>query len=120
MYWDFNCGNLTPAVGVFAILAGLAKPQPGTTTVSVYQTNTRTILGIEVPTDDYGVPVFEGTARTAGVTGTGAPVLTNFSRTVGASLGGALFPTGNRTDVLTVPGVGDLRLFRSGAASARR
>lgn len=108
VYWDFNCGNLTPAVGVFAILAGLVKPQPGTTTVSVYQTNTRTILGIEVPTDDYGVPVFEGSARTAGVTGTGAPVLTNFSRTAGASLGGALFPTGNRTDVLTVPGVGDL------------
>lgn len=108
VYWDFNCGNLTPAVGLFAILAGLVKPQPGTTRVSVYQTNTRTILGIEVPTDAYGVPLFDGTAQTAGISGTGAPVLTNFSKTVGASLGGSLFPTGNRTDVLTVPDVGDL------------
>jgi 2-methylaconitate cis-trans-isomerase PrpF len=108
VYWDFNCGNLTPAVGVFAILAGFVKPKPGTTEVSVYQTNTRMILGIEVPTDADGVPVFDGAAQTAGVSGTGAPVLTNFSRTVGASLGGGLFPTGNRSDVLTVPKVGDI------------
>jgi len=108
VYWDFNCGNLTPAVGVFAILAGLVEPKPGVTNVSVYQTNTRMILGIEIPTDDDGVPLTDGTGVSAGVTGTGAAALTNFSRTVGASLGGDLFPTGNRTDVISVPGIGDL------------
>lgn len=108
VYWDFNCGNLTPAVGIFAILAGLVEPRPGVTEISVYQTNTRMILGIEIPTDADGVPLIDGTAHTAGVAGTGAPVLTDFSRTVGASLGGGLFPTGNRTDVLTLPGIGDI------------
>jgi len=108
VYWDFNCGNLTPAVGVFAILAGLVEPKPGVTHVSVYQTNTKMILGIEIPTDAAGVPLMDGPARTAGVSGTGSPVLTNFSRTVGASLGGSLFPTGNRTDTLTLAGIGDI------------
>ena len=45
-----------------------------------------------------------GQAEVAGVSGTAAPVRTDFSATVGASLGGGLFPTGNRSDVPDVPG----------------
>lgn len=108
VYWDFNCGNLTPAVGVFAILAGLVEARPGRAQVSVYQTNTRMILGIEIPADSDGVPLVDGEDETAGVFGTAAATTTDFSRTVGASLGGDLFPTGNRTDILTLPGIGDI------------
>lgn len=108
VYWDFNCGNLTPAVGIFAILAGLVEAQPDTTRVSVYQTNTRMRLGIEIATGPDGTPLMDGQSETAGVSGSGASVLTDFSATVGASLGGGVFPTGNRTDTLTVPGVGSL------------
>ena len=106
VYWDFNCGNLTPSVGTFAILAGLVRPEPGVTTVSIYQTNTGMLLTVEVPTGADGAPLVSGDYEIAGVTGTGPAVMTDFARTVGASLGGPLFPTGNRTDVLDVPGHG--------------
>jgi hypothetical protein len=106
VFWDFNCGNLTPSVGTFAILAGMVPAKPGLTTVRVYQTNTKMLLTIEVPTDDDGAPLVEGDYVNAGVTGTGAAVWTDFSRATGASLGGDLFPTGHRADVLDVPGIG--------------
>jgi 2-methylaconitate cis-trans-isomerase PrpF len=109
VYWDFNCGNLTPSVGTFAILAGLVTPEPGLTTVRIYQTNTRMLIKVEVPTAADGSPLVAGDFRIAGVSGTGAAVMTDFSLATGASLGGALFPTGNRVDVLSVPGIGDLR-----------
>lgn len=108
VYWDFNCGNLTPGVGTFAILAGLVKGKPGTTTVRVYQTNTKMLLSVEVPTAQDGTPLVSGDYEIAGVTGTGPAVVTNFSRAVGASLGGALFPTGNRSDRIDVPGFGQV------------
>jgi 2-methylaconitate cis-trans-isomerase PrpF len=108
VYWDFNCGNLTPAVGTFAILAGLVPATPGVTSVRVYQTNTRMLLTVEVPTGPDGSPLVAGDFEMAGVTGPGAPVTTDFSRAIGASLGGGLFPTGRRTDVVTVPGVGEV------------
>lgn len=108
VYWDFNCGNLTPAVGTFAILAGLVPAVPGSTTVRVHQTNTRMLLTVEVPTGPDGSPLVAGDFEMAGVTGAGAPVTTDFSRAIGASLGGGLFPTGRRTDVVTVPGVGEV------------
>jgi 2-methylaconitate cis-trans-isomerase PrpF len=109
VYWDFNCGNLTPAVGTFAILAGLVPARPGSVRVRVFQTNTRMLLTVEVPTGPDGAPLVAGDFAMAGVSGTGAPVTTDFSRAVGASLGGGLFPTGRRTDVLAVPGVGRVR-----------
>jgi len=106
VFWDFNCGNLTPSVGTFAILAGLVPTEPGLVTVRVYQTNTKMLLTIEVPTGPDGDPLVGGDYEIAGVTGSGAAVLTDFSRATGASLGGDLFPTGHRIDVLDVPGVG--------------
>ncbi len=108
VYCDFNCGNLTPAVGTFALLKGLVAASPGTTRVRIYQTNTRMMLGVELPTDSSGNPLMDGSLEIAGVSGSAAPVLTDFSTTVGASLGGELFPTGNRSDTLTVPGVGEV------------
>jgi 2-methylaconitate cis-trans-isomerase PrpF len=108
VYWDFNCGNLTPAVGTFALLAGLVEAEPGMTKVRVHQTNTHMLLAVHVPTDDNGAPIMEGSFEVAGVTGTAAPVLTDFSAAVGASLGGGLFPTGERKNVITVPEIGEV------------
>jgi 2-methylaconitate cis-trans-isomerase PrpF len=108
VYWDFNCGNLTPAVGTFAILAGLVEARPGRTAVRVHQTNTRMLLTVDVPTGPDGSPLVAGDFEIAGVTGSGAPVTTDFSRATGASLGGGLFPTGRRTDAVTVAGVGEV------------
>ncbi|MER7545140.1 PrpF domain-containing protein [Actinomadura sp.] len=106
VYWDFNCGNLTPGVGTYAVLKGLVPARPGTTRVRINQTNTRMLLNVDVPTADDGSLLMDGDLEVAGVSGTAAPVRTDFSATVGASLGGGLFPTGNRSDVLDVPGVG--------------
>jgi 2-methylaconitate cis-trans-isomerase PrpF len=108
VYWDFNCGNLTPGVGTFAILAGLVPARAGGTSVRVHQTNTRMPLTVDVPTGPDGSPLLAGDLEIAGVTGAGAPVTTDFSRAIGASLGGGLFPTGRRADVVTVPGVGEV------------
>src|ERR1700742_2804464 len=60
VYWDFNCGNLTPSVGTFAMLAGLVEPTPGTTAVRIYQTNTKMMLSVEVPTGPDGSPLVTG------------------------------------------------------------
>jgi 2-methylaconitate cis-trans-isomerase PrpF len=108
VYWDFNCGNLTPSVGTFALMTGMVPAAAGTTPVRIYQTNTRMLLLVEVPTDGDGRPLMDGPMTIAGVSGSAAPVLTDFSAAVGASLGGGLFPTGSRVDVLTVPGVGEV------------
>lgn len=109
VYWDFNCGNLTPSVGTYAILAGLVEPRPGSTTVRIYQTNTRILLSVEVPTGADGSPLVSGRHVTAGVAGTGPAVSTDFSRAGGASLARGLFPSGSRQERLTVPGVGEVR-----------
>jgi hypothetical protein len=108
VYWDFNCGNLTPSVGTYAILTGLVVATPGETTVRVYQTNTKMLLQIHVPTTTEGMPTMDGDLEIAGVTGSGPAVLTDFSRAVGASLGGGLFPTGNRIDAIAVQGRGEI------------
>lgn len=110
VYWDFNCGNLTPSVGTYAILAGLVTPTAGITTVRVYQTNTRMLLNVEVPTGADGSPLVSGDYRIAGVTGTGPEVKTDFSRSVGASLGGALLPTGHRVDRILLEGTGEIEV----------
>lgn len=109
VYWDFNCGNLTPSVGTYAILKGLVPGTPGTTTVRVYQTNTKMLLRIDVPTAEDGTPLMDGDFEMAGVSRKGPEVLTDFSQAVGASLGGNLFPTGNRIDTISVEGHGDIQ-----------
>jgi 2-methylaconitate cis-trans-isomerase PrpF len=109
VYWDMNCGNLISSVGTFAILAGLVEPQEGITRVRVFQTNTQRLIGVEVPVKD-GEPVVDGDLEIGGVPGSGAPVGIDFAQTVGASLGGSLFPSGNRRDTIEVPGHGPLEV----------
>jgi 2-methylaconitate cis-trans-isomerase PrpF len=110
VYWDMNCGNLIASVGTFAILAGYVPAVAPVTTVRVWQANTERIIKIEVPIGDDGQPVVDGPMAMGGVPGTGAPVSIDFSATAGASIDHGLFPTGNRTDIISVPDHGDLEV----------
>ncbi len=98
------CGNISAAVGQYAIEAGMVPAVEPVTRVRAYTTNLRRILTIEVPVRD-GKPVRLGTYKVPGVPGTGARILLDFADTAGGATG-SLLPTGNPVDVLEVAGVG--------------
>jgi 2-methylaconitate cis-trans-isomerase PrpF len=100
------CGNISSAVGQYAIEEGLVEPVEGITRVRVYTTNLKRVLTVEVPVRD-GRPVRLGTYRVPGVPGSGARILLDFSDTAGGATG-SLLPTGNAVDTLDVPGVGPI------------
>ncbi|ANB76944.1 3-methylitaconate isomerase [Paraburkholderia phytofirmans OLGA172] len=112
--WSGNCGNLSAAVGPFAISAGLVDasriPQNGVAVVRIWQANIgKTIIG-HVPITD-GAVQETGDFELDGVTFPAAEVQLEFldpaAEEEGA--GGAMFPTGNLVDDLEVPGVGTLK-----------
>ncbi|PWY93105.1 DUF453-domain-containing protein, partial [Aspergillus sclerotioniger CBS 115572] len=110
--YDANCGNISAAVGPFAIDEGLVKYRPGrsmdpkvkTQEVRIYNTGTRKVLSAHVPITEKGCFESEGTQAIAGVPGTGSPILMDYRSTIGAWLSRGLLPTGNITDTLTVAG----------------
>jgi 2-methylaconitate cis-trans-isomerase PrpF len=99
-----NCGNLSAAVGVYAIEEGYVAAREPTTTVRIYNTNTRQILLAHVPVHA-GQPAVAADYAVPGVPGTGAEIRLDFSQTTGSTTG-KLLPTGNRRDVLFVPQLG--------------
>jgi 2-methylaconitate cis-trans-isomerase PrpF len=99
-----NCGNISSAVGPFAIDEGLIDPVEPKTTVRIHQTNTRCILVAEVPVLN-GRAAVEGNYHIDGVPGTGARIDLDFSDTAGA-VTGRILPTGNPMDQMDVEGVG--------------
>lgn len=99
-----NCGNISSAVGPFAIDEGLVDPVAPTTTVRIHQTNTESILVAHVPVRN-GKAAVEGDYHIDGVPGTGARINMDFSDTAGA-VTGTILPTGNPVDRLDVEGVG--------------
>lgn len=106
--WLSLCGNISSAVGAYAIYEGLVTPTSPTTAVRVFNTNLNRVLTIEVPVLD-GRPVERGDYAVAGVPGTGARILVDFAATAGGATG-ALLPTGNPVDTLNVPGVGPVEM----------
>ncbi|HWA19430.1 MAG TPA: PrpF domain-containing protein [Devosia sp.] len=96
------CGNISSAVGAYAISAGLVAPTTPVTRVRVYNTNLERLLAIEVPVAD-GQPVEKGDYAVPGVPGTGARIDVDFADTAGAATG-ALLPTGAARDELVLPG----------------
>lgn len=99
-----TCGNLTAAVGPFAIEEGLVLGTDPITTVRIWQTNTRKRIHARVPTRD-GLPEVEGDYAIDGVPGTGARIALDFLDP-GGSVTGRLLPTGQPSEVLEVPRVG--------------
>jgi len=109
--WSGNCGNLTTAVGPFAIDAGiLSAPADGTAVVRIWQANIKKRIISHVPMKDGAVQEL-GDFELDGVTFPAAEVKLEFLDPAaddgdGEDAGGAMFPTGRRIDMLDVPGLG--------------
>jgi 2-methylaconitate cis-trans-isomerase PrpF len=111
-----NCGNMSSAMGPFAVDEGLLKVSGGEALVRVHNTNTKKIIWSRFPLDD-GLSAVDGDLAIPGVAGTGAPVKLEFREPGGATTG-KLLPTGNVADMLEVPGVGKIRVSMVDAANA--
>ncbi len=96
--FDINCGNISAAVGAYAVDEGLVPVGGSTATVRIHNTNTGRILIAGVPLAN-GRAAVEGDYVVHGVPGSGAPISLDFGQTAGG-ITGALLPTGNETDVL--------------------
>jgi 2-methylaconitate cis-trans-isomerase PrpF len=101
-----NCGNMSSAVGPYAIDEGLVRPREPVTTVRIFQVNTRKKIVAEVPVRN-GLYNEEGDFSIDGVPGTGGRITLHFLRPE-ASVTHALLPTGNTTDQVDIPGVGTI------------
>ncbi|EGI72212.1 protein PrpF [Pseudoalteromonas distincta] len=108
--WSGNCGNLTSAVGAFAISNGLIDksrvPNNGVAIVRVWQANIKKSILVHVPMTN-GEVQETGDFELDGVTFAAAEVKLEFIDPADGD--GALFPTGNVVDDLEVPGVGTLK-----------
>jgi 2-methylaconitate cis-trans-isomerase PrpF/tripartite-type tricarboxylate transporter receptor subunit TctC len=93
-----NCGNMLAGVAPFAIEQGLVRAADGSTTVRVFNVNTRTRIDATVHTPG-GRLTYAGDTRIDGVAGTAAPIRLDFLDAWGSATG-AVFPTGRRVDVL--------------------
>jgi len=102
--YEIVCGNISSAIGVYAIEEGLVPAVEPVTTVRVHNTNTHSILIIKVPVKD-GAPVVEGDFAIDGVPGTGAEVALDYSGTSGGATG-RLLPTGRVRDRVHVASLG--------------
>ena len=100
--WSNNCGNLSSAVGPFAVNEGLVKVKDGEVTIKIYQVNTDKIIhstfnvknGFTNPDGDYKI---------AGVSGSGSKIRLDYLEPGGSGTG-KLLPTGNVIDAVEVDG----------------
>lgn len=111
--WSGNCGNLTAAVGAFAIRQGLIDPERvpdnGHCTVRIWQKNIQKTIIAHVPIT-HGVVQETGDFELDGVTFPAAEVQIEFlDPAEDGEDGGAMFPTGQVVDDLEVPGVGTFK-----------
>ncbi|RMQ43214.1 AcnD-accessory protein PrpF [Pseudomonas cichorii] len=112
--WSGNCGNLSAAVGSFAISQGLVDaariPQDGIAVVRIWQANIGKTIIAHVPVTD-GAVQETGDFELDGVTFPAAEVQLEFLNPAAdeEGAGGSMFPTGNLIDELDVPGIGTLK-----------
>ena len=112
--WSGNCGNLSAAVGSFAISSGLVDasriPKNGVAGVRIWQANIGKTIIAHVPITDDAVQE-TGDFELDGVTFPAAEVQLEFMDPAAEEEGGggSMFPTGNLVDDLEVPGVGTLK-----------
>jgi 2-methylaconitate cis-trans-isomerase PrpF len=111
-----NCGNMSSAIGPFAVDEGLVPGCDGEHTVRIHNTNTGKIIRSTFRVED-GRAATEGELEIPGVSGTGAPVRLDFVEPGGATTG-KLLPTGRVREMLAVPGVGDIEVSMVDAANA--
>ena len=108
--WSGNCGNLTAAVGAFAISGGLVDadriPENGTCVVRIWQANIKKTIIAHIPITN-GEVQETGDFELDGVTFPAAEVAVEFMDPADGE--GSMFPTGNLVDDLEVPGVGTFK-----------
>ncbi len=109
--WSGNCGNLSAAVGPYAVSNGLVEasriPKNGVVVVRIWQANISKTIISHVPITE-GMVQETGDFELDGVTFPAAEVKLEFMDPAAEEegAGGAMFPTGNLVDDLVVPGVG--------------
>ena len=112
--WSGNCGNLSAAVGPFAITSGLIDPERvpdnGVAIVRIWQANIGKTIIAHVPITK-GAVQETGDFELDGVTFPAAEVQLEFMNPAAEEdgAGGSMFPTGNLVDDLEVPGIGTLK-----------
>ena len=94
-----NCGNISSAVGPFAIDEGFVNAVEPITSVRIHNTNTGKILVAEVEVEN-GRAKVTGDCKIAGVPGLGSKIMLNFAGTAGSATG-KLLPTGNVKDTIS-------------------
>ena len=108
--WSGNCGNLTAAVGSFAISNGMVDssriPENGIAVVRIWQANIKKTIIANVPITN-GEVQETGDFELDGVTFPAAEVQVEFMDPADGE--GSMFPTGNLVDDLEVPGVGTFK-----------
>ena len=111
-----NCGNMSSAIGPFAIDEGLMPtPADGHAVVRIHNTNTSKIIVARFDVEQ-GEAAVDGTMALDGVAGTGAPIRLEFMAPGGARTG-KLLPTGRAVDTLDIPGLGRIEASLVDAAN---
>ena len=112
-----NCGNMSSAIGPFAVDEGLvAAPPDGHACVRIHNTNTRKLINAVFETED-GRAIEAGAMQIPGVDGTGAPVRLDFVDPGGATTG-RLLPTGEARQMLQPAGTEAIAASMVDAANA--
>jgi 2-methylaconitate cis-trans-isomerase PrpF len=111
-----NCGNMSSAVGPFAVDEALVHPNGDTAVVRIFNTNTGKIIRSTFPLQD-GRAAVDGDLMIPGVAGAGAPIRLDFLEPGGATTG-RLLPAGPPVERLDIPGIGKLELSMVDAANA--
>ena len=114
--YQSNCGNMSSAMGPFAVDESLVEGDGGQARVVIHNTNTRKLVYATFPIDN-GATAVDGAFEIPGVAGSGAPVRLEF-RDPGGAGRGKLLPSGNVLDVLDVAGVGPVEASMVDAANA--
>ncbi len=113
--YDANCGNISSAVGPFAVDEGLVEAVEPLTVVRIHNTNTGTVLVARVQVRN-GKARVTGDCAIAGVPGTGAEILMDYTDTLGAKTG-RLLPTGQPVDAIALEDGREVRVSIVDAAT---
>ncbi|MBW1695470.1 MAG: 3-methylitaconate isomerase [Deltaproteobacteria bacterium] len=103
-----SCGNIAAAVGAFAVDEALVRVEEPVTRVRIYLKNTGKKIITEVPVK-HGMYDEQGDYSIDGVPGTGGKITIRYLYP-GGSVTGKLFPTGHATDLVDVPGMGEVSI----------
>ena len=113
--WNNNCGNLSGAVGPYAVQEGIIKAKEGENLIIIYQVNTDKIIHSTFQVKD-GKPLIEGDYSIAGVHGSGSKVRLDYIEPGGSGTG-KLLPTGNVIDEIEIKDYGKIKVSIVDAAT---